>query len=517
MMISTGGKWHGIPNERGLIQGLAGGGRVGLGTLITYPTHYPGSLDRLYPSIAPATADPGAVMSSKNGLAGTGSLGYIASWPQIPTEYGLIAAALADQEAANAEAGHDTRPTIDASTEQTLSATPLVGLGDLTPSNPAYDRAVQATVDRIDRMIPNDAAYGPAGVRLYAGIMAYRLGRTAARDSRILSALDRLNTRYEYVLKHYPGTTVISSSSPLPRPVGPVQPIVQAYPDGSFAYAPGYGPASQYGAYQVAGRGVPSSPRVSAYTGRVVQGGSLSGLGDTITPTGQVSSFDPAVQLSSQLYSDEYLAALGLTRAPGQTFPNYNLWPGYGFPSANGSDNVDTGETLTDIQNRLASQYRLPAVGGGSSHYWSSKNIVAIPIQDMLKLDPLLTLDQAQTLKDRVAASPYAPNDAPPGSTPLSTPQGWVWQTPGGATWLGTPPSGTDINIYAGAGGSGAVIPGVTVPTTTIPATTTGSGSSGGGGSSNVDSGGNTIAGLSGTTLAIAGGGLVLLALLMRR
>lgn len=444
MMISTGGKWHGIPNERGLIQGLSGGGRVGLGALITYPTNYPGSLDRLYPSIAPATADPAAVISSKNGLAGTGTLGYLAPWPQLPTEYGLIAAALADQQAANLEAGHDTRPTVNVTTGQTLSATPnLTGLGDLTPSNPSYERAVQATVDRIDRMIPNDAAYGPAGVRLYAGIMAYRLGRTAARDSRILAALDRLNTRYEYILKHYPGTTVISSSSPLPRPIGPVQPIVQAYPDGSFAYAPGYGPASQYGAYQVAGRGVPSSPRVSAYTGRVVQGGSLSGLGDTtaqqieslvmaLLPRYPELQFVNAMSANPQrggypLFGTEAIAWFTKLygRAPDQRFNTA------AFSAYAGTPDYDADRLLAELK----------AIQGGYT-------------------PPPITL-------------------------------------PGYATGVSVP-GGPDTGVVITPSGQ-VTLP---APTTTGPGNTTVS---------------TSVAGLSGTTLAIAGGGLVLLALLMRR
>lgn len=254
---------------------------MGLGYIERSNARFPAVNNRLFPSITPATAAPGDVIPENgNGLGyfaapppggyrvpGTmAGIGAIVAWPRIQTEWDLI-----QQE------------KWDNPTFRYLKASGMKGLADgdmavLDPDTQVYvtanttqenlDDYALTTVQRIDQVIPDDNLYAQ-GALAWAGVLAGYWPQVS-QDARVRAAIERLAKRYAYVKANYPGVTILTLNSTLPSGSGARAPILIDYLDGTYAYAPGYGPVSQYGALQVANAAVPLSPRVSAYTGQIV-------------------------------------------------------------------------------------------------------------------------------------------------------------------------------------------------------------------------------------------------------
>jgi hypothetical protein len=246
----------------------------------TVNTPFPAVNNRLFPSISATTAAPGDVVpESGNGLGYFASpppggyrvpgmlqgVGAIVPWPRIQTEWDLI-----QQE-------RWSNPTLsglgdcDAETDGDCGVVPTYSA--ITSNDPEFNGTVQIAVQRIDRILPYDALYNNGGANsplVYAATIQNYWGEHVARDARVVDAVARLSKRYNYVKTHFPGVTVLPAGSILPGGSTPRAPIIVDYGDGSYAYAPGYGPVSQYGALQVANASVPASPRVSAYTGQTI-------------------------------------------------------------------------------------------------------------------------------------------------------------------------------------------------------------------------------------------------------
>lgn len=242
-------------------------------------TPFPAVNNRLFPSIGVTSAAPGDVVpETGNGLGyfaqpppggyripGTmEGLGAIVPWPRIQTEWDLI------------QRENWSSPTLSGlgygafgeNVDDVSGTVPTYV--DPTPTNDQYwESRVAGVVDKIDKLIPFDALYASGTLAAAQGIANY-WGSTLAADSRVVAALARLAKRHSFVLATFPGASFLPKGSTLPGGSGARSPIVIDYLDGSYAYAPGYGPVSQYGALQVANSSVPASPRISAYTGQTI-------------------------------------------------------------------------------------------------------------------------------------------------------------------------------------------------------------------------------------------------------
>lgn len=160
---------------------------------------------------------------------------------------------------------------------------------DPQPGDEYYEDKVQRTLARIDGILPDDDLYAQ-GVMAFAASEASYWGPAIAADSRIRAALARLRTRYDFVTTHFPGASVLPAGAQMPGGSGGRAPIVIAYPDGTFGYAPGYGPTATYGAYQTADAARPPDTRVSAYTGLPVGSVNRTDVTPPVTDTARSSS-----------------------------------------------------------------------------------------------------------------------------------------------------------------------------------------------------------------------------------
>lgn len=240
---------------------------MGLRGILHIPTGYPANLNRLYPSVSNTTVGP-TIASTGNGLGyfaappesinripAMRGVGMLTPWPQIPREWDMI----------QQETWKNHTPFVK--THSGLGDTPVY----VPPSSSSPDWAtfVNPTVARIDEMYPDDYHYAP-NVMAAAVANANYYGSAVAAAPEVVAALDRLQKRYTFYKANYPGTSLLAAGETMPSGGSARPPIVLAFSDGSFAYAPGYGPVSQYGANQVVSSSVPASPRVSAYTGQIV-------------------------------------------------------------------------------------------------------------------------------------------------------------------------------------------------------------------------------------------------------
>lgn len=211
-----------------------------------FGTNYPAAFDRLFPSITATTSDPaGPIPSGKGGFSGVGD---IVGWNvQPPT--------MADVVAKGFSPDHAT----------------LAGLGD--DAQDMFNARLAETVRRLDDLIVSDYMVSPS-VMGFAPTLANYFGPEFASHPDVVAAMARLKKRYDFYQANYPGTDLLWVGSTMPSGSAARPPIVFQYRDGSFAYAPGFGPVAQYGALQVQSNSVPPQPRVSAYTGAVI--GSVS-------------------------------------------------------------------------------------------------------------------------------------------------------------------------------------------------------------------------------------------------
>ncbi len=148
-----------------------------------------------------------------------------------------------------------------------------------TPDQETIDGYVKSTVERIEAILPDDNLYAPDALSYVRAIANY--WPNVAGDNRVRQAVNRAQTRYSFVKAHYPGATVLPAGAALPSGSSGRAPIVLAFQDGSFGYAPGYGPVSKYGAQQVPSASVPPADRISAYTGEKV---GVVGQSDAVQP-----------------------------------------------------------------------------------------------------------------------------------------------------------------------------------------------------------------------------------------
>ncbi len=214
-----------------------------------FGTDYPAAFDRLFPSITATTSDPaGPIPSGRGGFSGVGD---VVAWNVYPpTMADLVAKGFSPDHA-------------------TLAGT---SLGDLTIEQQNADMVaarLAETVRRLDDLIVSDFMVSPS-VMGFAPTLANYFGPEIASHPDVVSAMARLKKRYDFYQANYPGTDLLWVGSTMPSGSVARPPIVFQYRDGSFAYAPGFGPVAQYGALQVQSNSVPPQPRVSAYTGSVV-------------------------------------------------------------------------------------------------------------------------------------------------------------------------------------------------------------------------------------------------------
>jgi hypothetical protein len=135
-------------------------------------------------------------------------------------------------------------------------------------SNPLFDTYVTETVNRINAVVPDDDNYAQGAIA-YGTALANYWGAEVANDSRVQRALENLRQRYQFARSQFGSNAVIlPAGSSLPSGSGAHQPIVLADHNGNFQYAPGFGPASQYGSSQVYDPSRPAQPQVNAYSGQ---------------------------------------------------------------------------------------------------------------------------------------------------------------------------------------------------------------------------------------------------------
>lgn len=497
MMLSTAPSKRGsgrMPTERGMSgYGYGHGYGHGLGHvsgIISYPTNYPGSISRLFPSITAATANPLGVMpETGNGLWGMGAVGDIVAWGPLPTEYAAIMASEDAATAAEAKAGSSSKSGI---VPRAVQPDPVVPL------------PVSATT--------NAQVTGVSGLPGMSGGVGY----TATARQKVA----------DFARANYPGAVFVAAGARLPSVVGAHPPIVVVFPDGSFAYAPGYGPISQYGALQVANSHVPRSPRISAYTGRPVAGATLDvlrafggigglgncgpncpgygigcadcglgglgghvGLGDTAADTGTITTL--MLQMKPRYPELQYLPfgyANPNMMVGGPTGPN-NLYSPEGIK-------FFTGMYGRPPDDRFRNSAFWQAAGTAG---FSAPAIIAAlqAIRDGQTPPPIsLPGYEAETVQQALNAGVTVPYQTPYAGVP------------------GPNPSGSGSGVATTTGGSGSA---GTVTTGGGSGTATGSGGSGGssGGSGSGSNNGDIFANMSGTTMAVIGGGVLLLALLM--
>lgn len=228
---------------------------------------YPDALTRLYPSITSHTAEPGhTVIPSGRPGAGFGyhsGFGDVVPWNVYPPTMAQIV------EAAEA-AEIQSRMAAQSAEIERIAGFMGIGFGNYGDDVPALFAArVAETVRRLDDLIVSDYMVSPS-VLAHAAVLAAYFGPQYASHPDVVTALARLRTRYDFYTRNYPGTELLWAGSTMPSGSTARPPIVLQYRDGSFAYAPGFGPVSQYGALQVQSPSLPPQPRISAYTGQSV-------------------------------------------------------------------------------------------------------------------------------------------------------------------------------------------------------------------------------------------------------
>lgn len=228
---------------------------------------YPDALTRLYPSITSHTAEPGnTVIPSGRPGAGFGyhsGFGDVVPWNVYPPTMSQIV------EAAEA-AEIQSRMAAQSAEIERIAGFMGIGLGNYGDDDPALVAArVAETVRRLDDLIVSDYMVSPS-VLAHAAVLAAYFGPQYASHPDVVTALARLRTRYDFYTRNYPGTELLWAGSTMPSGSTARPPIVLQYRDGSFAYAPGFGPVAQYGALQVQSSSLPPQPRISAYTGQSV-------------------------------------------------------------------------------------------------------------------------------------------------------------------------------------------------------------------------------------------------------
>jgi len=285
-----------------------------------FGTDYPAAFDRLFPSITATTSDPaGPIPSGRGGFSGVGD---VVAWNVYPpTMADLVAKGFSPDHA-------------------TLAGT---SLGDLTIEQQNADMVaarLAETVRRLDDLIVSDFMVSPS-VMGFAPTLANYFGPEIASHPDVVAAMARLKKRYDFYQANYPGTDLLWVGSTMPSGSAARPPIVFQYRDGSFAYAPGFGPVAQYGALQVQSNSVPPQPRVSAYTGAVV---------------GQVSPVD---------YVPAQVGPNGIPGATGNYPANTATGGAGGTGTGTGTGNTQPKDPKTSIMGfELDSKTMLMAGGG---------------------------------------------------------------------------------------------------------------------------------------------------------
>lgn len=292
---------------------------------------YPAAFNRLFPSITSATADPaGSIIPS--GGAGAG-LAEIVPWNVYPPSMADLFSAEEKRQQQAAEAAAAQRAG--------FMGTGLRGLGEDEPG--LFTARLAETVRRLDDLIVSDYMVSPS-VLAHGAVLAAYFGPEYAQHPDTINALNRLRTRYDFYRRNYPGTDLMWAGSTMPSGSTSRPPIVLQYRDGSFAYAPGFGPVSQYGALQVQSSTIPPQPRLSAYTGQVV---------GSVSPVDVVGAVVPATQT--------------LATGGGDPGPGTGGGAGAGTGASGGTTTPKSGSnpiTLIPSTDGIPAHYLLYAGGG---------------------------------------------------------------------------------------------------------------------------------------------------------
>ena len=261
---------------------------------------YPDALTRLYPSITSHTAEPGnTVIPSGRPGAGFGyhsGFGDVVPWNVYPPTMAQIV------EAAEAAERQAQMAAQSAEIERIAGFMGIgTGIGNYGDDDPALVAArVAETVRRLDDLIVSDYMVSPS-VLAHAAVLAAYFGPQYASHPDVVTALSRLRTRYDFYTRNYPGTELLWAGSTMPSGSTARPPIVLQYRDGSFAYAPGFGPVAQYGALQVQSSSLPPQPRISAYTGQSVGSASPVDVVAALIPATTPGITPPGVQTLNPL------------------------------------------------------------------------------------------------------------------------------------------------------------------------------------------------------------------------